>query len=171
MSLDAAAPERVIAQVRRQGRVLVVPALLFIAAVGAGSYLMLGWAQQAWQVWTVLGGFVAVVTFGCLAPYFNWLGQRATITTKRVIVRRGVVVRLRHELVHARGYEVVVRVGPAQRLFGTGDLLLHSGDAPPVRLRDIPRPGTVHNALQSLIERAPRPVPEALGGTVAWGRR
>lgn len=172
MSSDATAgaPEQVIARVRRHGRVLIIPAVVGIAAVWACSFFVFGWASETWQVLLVLG-LGAAILVGCLASYLSWLGQRATITTRRVIVRKGVVVHLRHELLHARGYEVVVRVGPMQRMMGTGDLLLHSGDAPPVRLRDIPRPGVVHGALQSLIERAPRQVPEVLGGTVAWGQR
>ena len=46
---------------------------------------------------------------GCLLPFLAWLTRRTTITTRRIILRSGVFARVRRELLHSRGYDVVVR--------------------------------------------------------------
>ena len=43
-----------------------------------------------------------VVLLGCLLPFLAWLTRRATITTRRLILRSGIFVRVREEVLHNR---------------------------------------------------------------------
>jgi hypothetical protein len=160
--------ERVVARLRRHGRVLALPALLLIATVGATAYLvpaLEGWPQTA----TLLG---------CALPYLAWLASRATITTHRVIVRRGLFVRVRRELWHRRGYDVQVSRSWLQGVIGAGDVRLETGHEVPVVLRDVPGPLAVQAALHELMAEShslggPALGPSAAidGDTIAWGGR
>lgn len=145
-----AAPEQVVARLRRHARVLALPAVLLIAVAGAAGYAMAVVAEW-WLQLVVVGIALVVVVAGCLVPFLAWLSQRTTVTTRRVIVRRGVFVRVRQELVHARGYDIVVRRSWAQRALGSGDVRLDSGHDHPIVLRDLPDPILLQAALHELM--------------------
>jgi uncharacterized membrane protein YdbT with pleckstrin-like domain len=168
--------ERVVARLRRHARVLALPALLLVAVAGATGYVVPvldeGWPRLAAVVVAAL-----VVLVGCVIPYLSWLAARTTITTRRVIVRRGLFVRVRRELWHRRGYDVQVRRGWLQRTAGTGDVRLETGHDVPVVLRDVPDPLAVQAALHELMAsahalRAPAVGPGTPpdGDTAPWAR-
>lgn len=179
---SAAAPtappaERVVARLRRHARILIVPVILLVAVAGATGYA-LGLVSEAWQLLALLGGALLVVVLGCLLPYLSWLTGRTTITTRRIIMRNGVFVRVRNEVPLARIREVSVRKTPGQSLFGSGDVRIAVGQERPVVLRDLPKPHLVQGALHDLMETGPGPAtrgPAAAmmldGDTVAWGGR
>ncbi|MFE6963833.1 PH domain-containing protein [Agromyces sp. NPDC057679] len=179
---SAAAPtappaERVVARLRRHARVLILPVIVLVA-VAAGTGYALGFVGELWQLLALLGGALLVVVLACLLPYLAWLTGRTTITTRRIIMRRGVFVRVRNEVVHARVREVSVRKTPGQSLFGSGDVRIDVGQERPVVLRDLPKPQLVQAALHELMETAHGPAtrgPAAAtlldGDTVAWGGR
>lgn len=168
--------ERVVARLRRHGRVLALPALLLVATVGATAYLvpaLEGWPQTA----TLIGAAILVV-LGCALPYLAWLTTRTTITTRRVIVRRGLFVRVRRELWHRRGYDVQVSRSWMQGVIGSGDVRLETGHEVPVVLRDVPGPLAVQAALHELMAEshslggpALGPSTAIEGDTIAWGGR
>ncbi|WP_395243756.1 PH domain-containing protein [Agromyces sp. MMS24-K17] len=171
------APERVLVRLRRHARVLILPALLLVVVAGGATYLV-AIVDEDWQRWAVLGAAALVVAAGSGLPYLAWLTRRTTVTTRRIIVRSGIFVRTRRDVLHAVGYQVVVRRTPMQRLFGTGDLRIESGGDRPLVLVDVPSPGRVQAALHELVERSPdlafrgrRPGPSADGDTVAFGTR
>ena len=144
--------ERVVARIRRHARRLVLPALLLIATAGVGAYALAvlpeGWLRVAVGVVALL-----VIVVGCVLPFLAWLTQRTTITTRRVIVRRGLFARERQELLHGRGYDVTIRRTWVQSAFGSGDVNMYAGHDQPVVIRDAPNPVQVQSALDELIER------------------
>jgi membrane protein YdbS with pleckstrin-like domain len=171
--------ERVIARLRPHGRVLVLPTLIMIATVAVASYFVGNLAEE-WQNNGLLIGAVAVVVLFWLLPLLAWLSRRYVVTSRRIVVRHGLFVRTRQELLHSRGYDVRVRRHALQSLFRTGTIELRTGPDRPLVLRDIPRPGLVQAALHDLIEKnqqhlAPRW--RQTGGranddeTTAWGQR
>lgn len=174
----AASVERVVARLRRHARVLVLPALLLIATAGGTAYALAVVAEW-WQRLAVVGVAVLVVAAGCLMPFLGWLTRRTTITTRRIILRHGVFVRVRQELLHGRGYDVMVRRTWAQRFFGSGDVRIDTGQEHPVVLRDVPNPNLVQSALHELMEHEHSRIadhrrgeqPTIDGDTVAWGGR
>lgn len=173
----AAPVERVVARVRRHARRLAFPAVLLVALAG-GTAFALAMLPELWQQLAVVGLAVLVLIVGVLLPYLAWLTRRTTITTRRTILRSGVFVRVRQELLHSRGHDVTVRRTWAQSAFGSGDVRIDTGNERPFVLRDVPNPELVQAALQELMVESRIPIADhrraesaADGDTVAWGGR
>lgn len=170
--------ERVIVRIRRHARVLIIPALLLIATAGGAAYALAA-LREPWQQLAVLGATLAIVLLGSFLPFLSWLTRRTTITTRRIILRSGVFVRLRQELLHSRGYDVTVRRSWAQSAFGSGDVRINTGHDHPVVLRDVPKPQLVQVALHELMAESDTGISDrrraeqsaADGDTVVWGGR
>lgn len=126
----------------------------------------------------LLVGGISVLLLTWLLPLFRWLAQRYIITTRRIIIRSGTFTRMRQELLHSRGYDVIVRKRSVQSLFGSGDVLINTGLDHPVMLRDVPSADLVQGALHDLMEQSMNPIAarrqaEAShpGETTRWGTR
>jgi uncharacterized membrane protein YdbT with pleckstrin-like domain len=178
MSSPAQDPERVIARLRPHGRVLFWPSLILIAATTAMTYFT-GSFPEAWENIAVFGGAVLAILVLWLLPLVAWLGTRYTITTRRIVLRHGFFVRIRQELLHSRGYDIVVRKNAMQSLFGSGDVRINTGLEHPVVLRDVPGADLVQSVLHDLMERSLNPIAarrqaESAGApdeTRVWGVR
>jgi membrane protein YdbS with pleckstrin-like domain len=177
-------PERVLARLRPHARVLTLPSLALIAIAGAVGYFG-GVVEEPWQRTALYAAAGLGVVLFWLLPLLNWLSHRYIITTRRLILRRGLGVRVRQELLHSRGYDVSVSRGPLQTLFRSGDVRINTGLEAPVVLKDVPNAGLVLAALQDLFEASGNPMasrrqqyeshPGQPGnpadGTQAFGRR
>src|SRR3954453_20334561 len=118
-------PEAVIARLRSHGRALFWPACALIADSGGVAYLG-GVLPSGWPRWAVLiaGGIVLLVLV--LIPVLRWLSGNYTVPTRRVVIRSGLLVRHRQELLHSRIYDVTMRQRGLQHLFLTGDILINA---------------------------------------------
>ncbi len=170
--------ERVVARVRRHARRLALPAVLLICVAGGVPYA-LHLFPEPWQQLAVVAAAALVLVLGVLLPFLAWLTRRITITTRRTILRSGVFVRIRQELLHSRGYDVTVRRTWAQSAFGSGDVRINTGHERPFVLRDVPAPELVQAALQELMIESHTRIADhrraeqsmADGDTIAWGGR
>ncbi|WP_027479125.1 PH domain-containing protein [Gryllotalpicola ginsengisoli] len=129
------------------------PSVAFIAICGAYGY----YGQQFEQMWarlSILAAATLLTILLCVLPLAAWLSRRIIITTRRIVVRSGFLVRVRQELLHSRGYEVELRRGPLQSMFGSGNLRITVGGETALVLRDIPQARTVQGALHDLMENA-----------------
>ncbi|MGX5680800.1 PH domain-containing protein [Schumannella luteola] len=151
--LPYAESERVLARVRSHARALALPSLLLLLVCAGLGYLG-GRLPEAWQNLALLGLAVVLVVVGWLAPLCRWLARNVTITSRRTVLRSGVVVRTRQEVLHSRIVDVTVRKTVLQSLFGSGDVLLGTGAGRPLVLRDVPTPDLVADALHELMEAA-----------------
>ncbi|PRY68875.1 membrane protein YdbS with pleckstrin-like domain [Glaciihabitans tibetensis] len=170
--------ERVIASLRPHARVLFWPSLVLIATAGLGTYFA-GQLREDWQTGAVVVGAIVVAVLLWLLPTLAWLAKRYVITTRRIVLRQGLFVRTRQELLHSRGYDVTVRKHAMQSMFRSGNVQINTGLDHPVVLRDIPSADLVQAALHDLMESnqnsvstrrqqdASRPTDE----TTAWGSR
>lgn len=171
-----APPERVVVRLRSNARRLVWSVLVLVAVAGALGYFVGNFAEP-WHEIAALAGAAAVVLLACILPFFGWLARRYTITSRRLIVRSGLFVRVRREIPHSRGYDVTVRRTWVQSAFGSGDVRVSTGAESPVTLRNVPNPGLVQSVLNELVEAARpamapyRPPSTAYDDTVAWGGR
>lgn len=169
-------PEVVVLRFRSHGRRLVLPVLL-LAAIAAVAGFWVGRLPAGWMNLAAgIGAAAAALLLGVL-PYLSWLAGRTTVTTRRVIVRRGLFVRHRSELALARVREVRQRRSLGQRLWGTGSIeLLHGAER--FVLSDVPGLRVTADALQELMERSfayesrlqrasAAALPGAFGGTAA----
>ncbi len=171
-------PERVVARVRSHARRLIPSALLLIAVAGGTTYA-LGLLADPWAQLGILAAAVLVVLVGCLLPLIAWLTRRTTITTRRVILRRGVFSRVRQEILNSRATDVDVRAGWFASMFGSGDVVINTAHDRTYVLKDVPRPELVQAALQELMDPSSPAALEhrramragADGDTVAWHRR
>ncbi len=156
MTLSDRDPESVVAEFRSNVARLVIPAILFVAAVAAVAFF--GFRLEGVWRWILVGGAGAVVLFGFIVPLWLWASRQYTITTRRTILREGMVVRRRREILHARVLEVALSRTPAQLAAGSGDVVLELGGGHSAKLRSIRTPVLVQAALTDLVgaQRADR---------------
>ncbi|MCU1469683.1 MAG: hypothetical protein JWQ39_832 [Glaciihabitans sp.] len=178
MSADGQVPESVVARLRPHGRAMFWPSLALILIVGFAAYFY-GQFPQTWENLGVLVGAALLALLLWVIPLFAWLGRNYTLTTRRIVLRSGFLVRVRQELLHSRGYDVTVRKTALQSAFGSGDVQINTGLDHPVVLRDVPNADLVQAALHDLMEEsqnsvsthrqqeASRPSDE----TTIWGTR
>lgn len=171
-------PERIVANLRPHGRAMFWPSLVLIGGVGAVAYFS-GRFDEEWQNLAVLAGGAAAIVLLWMLPLLFWLAKRYTITTRRIVLRRGLFVRTRQELLHSRGYDVSVRKTALQSLFRSGDVSINTGLENPVVMRDTPSADLVQGALHDLMEQSLNPIAArrqaeqsgATDETTAWGAR
>jgi uncharacterized membrane protein YdbT with pleckstrin-like domain len=147
----APTPELRVARFRGHARRLVWSALVLIAVAGVCGYLY-GNLPAGIENWMLLAAAAAVILVLVLLPFLRWWAHVYTITTRRVIERRGAFVPRRRELLHVRGYTIQARRGLLQRLWGTGTLTLSNGVDEPMRLANVPSVELVHEALVDQVE-------------------
>ena len=170
--------EHLVATLRSHGRGLFWPTIVLIGGAGGVAYFY-GQFPEAWQNIAVLIGGLFLVFLLWLLPLLRWLGRRYTITTRRIVLRKGFFVRVRQELLHSRGYDITVRKNALQSMFGSGDVQINTGLEHPVVLRDVPNADLVQGALHDLMERSINPIAARRQAaesrppddTVVWGER
>ncbi len=136
---------------RPHARALILPSIVLVAAAGVASYGLFA-LDELWQRLAALLAGVVVIGALWVLPLLNWLSTQYLITTRRLVLRRGLVVRTRLEVLLSRGHDVTVRRSGLQSLFRSGDVLLNTGLDRPVLLRDVPRADLVAAALTDLLE-------------------
>lgn len=162
-----APPELRVARFRGHARRLFWCALVLIAVAGACGYLY-GNLPEPFENWMLLTVAAVLVFLLVLLPFLAWWSHVYTITTRRVIERRGIFSARRRELAHVRGYTIQVRRGLVQRMWGAGTLVLSNGADPAMRLANVPSVELVYEALvdqvevnQILAHRDGQPLPPA----------
>ncbi|WP_051143255.1 PH domain-containing protein [Humibacter albus] len=150
--------ERVVARLRRHVRRMFWPSIALFAICGVAAYFSFvysGWLSMV--IWAA-AGLLAVLLF--LLPLLGWLSTRYTVTTRRLIIRTGLFVRERRELLHSRGYTVTVRTSWLQSMFRSGTVVIGAADEKAIaRLRDVPHVNVVTDALHDLMENSQRLYP------------
>lgn len=150
-------PEVVIARLRPHSRALFFPTVALLIDIAVVSYFA-GSLPAEWMNLLVLAGGALIALLLFVVPVLRWLAQNDTITTRRVVIRSGVLVRSRQELLHSRGYDVTVRQAGLQLLFRSGDVLINTGLEHPVVLQDVPNAELVQSALHDLMEASLNPI-------------
>lgn len=143
--------ETVVARLRPHARALFFPVLLLVAVAGAFGFL--SGLREQWQVIAVCVAAVALIVAGFLIPLLRWLTTSYTITTRRIAVRSGLLVRSRHELLLSRAHDVAVTKSALQSMLGSGDVRLGTAIDRPIVLRDVPSASLVSETLHDLMER------------------
>ena len=152
MAAEGQVPETVVARLRPHARVLFWPSLFLIAIAGGTAYLA-SIVREPWQETAALAGGGALAVLLWLVPLLSWLAHRYTITTRRLVIRSGLLVRRRQEILHSRSYDVVVRQTALQSLFRSGDVHVNTGVEHPVVMVDVPGVDLVQAALTDLMEQ------------------
>jgi membrane protein YdbS with pleckstrin-like domain len=141
--------EHVVARFHSSGRRLILPAIATVAACAGTGYLA-GRMPESWGAAVLVAGALLVFGLG-IVPFVLWSSRVYTVTTRRIVVRSGFLVRSRQEVLLTRGFDITLRRGPLQLLAGSGDIVLETGGDPLV-LRDAPSAKLVQAALADLVE-------------------
>ncbi|MGH3540619.1 MAG: PH domain-containing protein, partial [Pseudonocardiaceae bacterium] len=88
--------ERVVVHKHPHWKMLVLPVLAFLLIVGLGSYVAALIAGHSWQLYGWIGlavvGGIAVLWL-TVVPLLRWRTTHFVLTTRRVLVREGVLSR------------------------------------------------------------------------------
>ncbi len=144
-------PETIVAELRPSAGALVVPSILLVLVAAAGGYFVFR-LDEGWQRWAMLGAAVLLILLCFVLPLCAWSSRRYTITTRRTVLRQGMVAHSRREVLHSRVLEVVLHRSAAQRIAGSGDVLLELGQGRTAVLRSIRSPRLVQEALTDLVD-------------------
>lgn len=134
--------EKIVFRAHSHWKNLVGPVLVTAASVAVVTYALLELVpdpdRHLWQRWTfvVVGGLVVVV-FG-VWPFLAWLTSTDTLTTRRLISRRGILSREGKDIPIDRVHSVSYRRSLLDRLLGCGTLVVQTaGDDSDVELYDV----------------------------------
>jgi uncharacterized membrane protein YdbT with pleckstrin-like domain len=151
--------ETVVLHTRTHVKALLMPLLTLIVG------LVIGVAGQIWLpgaaalvVWII----VAVgVIWWVLRPLIVWASATYTVTTRRLITRRGVITRRGHDIPLSRISDVAYEHGLIDRMLGCGTLIISDASTHgQVVLHDIPdveeTQRKIHELVDGLNDRAVR---------------
>ena len=125
--------ETVVARLRPHVRGLVWPGILLLLIAGATGFFA-GTLPEEWMNLAVLAAAGILFVVGCVVPWLRWMSRGYTITTRRTVVRSGLLARERRELLHSRASDVTVRASPLQSMVGSGDVRIeHQSASEPAR--------------------------------------
>lgn len=135
-----ASNERVIFEAHSHWKNIFVPVLVTVAVTALAVFALVEWVDEdlAWQRWTVVAvAGLLVLVFG-LWPIVVWLASTDTLTTRRLISRRGVFSREGKDIPIDRVQSVSYRRTFIERILGCGTLVVQTaGETSDVELTDV----------------------------------
>ncbi|SER58999.1 PH domain-containing protein [Propionibacterium cyclohexanicum] len=148
--------EQLVVRLRSHPRVLMGPAFMLIL-LAAGFGIVIGQVPRNWGSavsWVRIGLaaiFLVCVVIFVLSPALRWLTTSYTITTRRIMLRTGLVHRSGHDLPLNRISDVAFRRSLLDRLCGCGTIRLVTSSEQPLELPGVPEVADVQNVLAELI--------------------
>jgi uncharacterized membrane protein YdbT with pleckstrin-like domain len=142
--------EQVVVHTHPHWKKIVLPVLALLLVVGLGSYLAAVIATQTWSAagWAALGGLgLVLVGWLTVLPVIRWRTTHFVVTTRRVLVREGVLTRQGIDIPMARINSVQFRHNIIERLLGCGTLVIESASEEALEFDDIPDIERVHMLL------------------------
>jgi uncharacterized membrane protein YdbT with pleckstrin-like domain len=150
------------------GPTVLAPVIVFVATFGAGK-IPAGSAQGKLRL---LVAVLALVAFGwwVVRPYLHWFTTHFVLTTRRVIMREGLVARRGRDIPIFRINDVTFSHTVIERIFGAGTLVVESaGERGQVTLTDIPHVEDVQREIYTLMDADDARRRRATGGDVGEG--
>jgi membrane protein YdbS with pleckstrin-like domain len=146
--------ERLVLVLRRHIKVLLAPLLILLISAGIAGVLI-GLARsrtdQTWLTWTIVGIAVLIVLRWSLWPFLTWWYTIHAITTRRLVLRTGVLNRSGHDMPLTRLNDVSFEHNLIERMLGCGTLVVESaGERGQLTLEDIPKVELVQRTLYRL---------------------
>lgn len=155
---------------------LVLPIVALVVTVGLASYLffLVPHGSVQWPLrWVIVGVAVAVLGWWVVRPWLRWLTTRYVVTTRRVMIRRGLVRRHGRDIPMSRINDVSFDCTLVERMLRCGTLTIESaGEHGQIALGDVPGVEHVQRTIYALAEQEnARLGPRATGSPWAgsWG--
>jgi uncharacterized membrane protein YdbT with pleckstrin-like domain len=137
-------------------KVLVPPVLIAVVAVFVGAFAtaQAGNLDQKTPVrLVILAVAIVVIALFSVVPAIKWATTHFVLTTKRVVMRTGILARQGRDIPLFRVNDVTFSHTMWERLFGAGTLTVESaGERGQVTLSDIPHVEDVQRELYRLVE-------------------
>lgn len=146
--------ERVVVQLRTHGKALVAPVLALLVLAGVTGLAVALMPESLVPVgWVALAALVAAgVLWWVVVPFLRWRTTTYTLTSRRLITRRGILGRHGHDVPLARIVHVGYQRSLGDRLLGCGTLYLRTAsEAEPLVLPDVPDVAQVHRMVDELV--------------------
>ena len=153
--------EQVVRHLNPHWITLVRPVVVFVVTMGAGGFLLSYAAHTGLSSLPVAPVRLAVLVVGlavlawfALAPLLRWRSTHYVFTTRRVLIRVGVLTHRGRDIPLQRINDVGFRQSLGDRLIGAGTLVVESaGELGQQRLYDIPHADRMQHLLNQLIEQ------------------
>jgi uncharacterized membrane protein YdbT with pleckstrin-like domain len=130
---------------------VLAPVIVFAATYGAGK-IPESKAQSGLRIAVAVAALLAFLWF-CVRPYVRWLTTHFVVTTRRVLMREGLVARKGRDIPIFRINDVTFEHTVLERMFGAGTLIVESaGERGQVTLTDIPHVEDVQREIYTLMD-------------------
>ena len=146
--------EHVVVSTRTHPKVLLGPLalLVILLAVGVVDQVMLDSHALHMVVWILV---VLAILWFVVRPVLVWWAASYTVTTRRLITRRGVLTRKGHDIPLSRISDVEYEMGVIDRMLGCGTLKISDASTDgEVTLPDIPHVEQFQRRLNDLLHSA-----------------
>ena len=142
--------EHVVVHKHPHWKMLVLPVVALLLIVGLGSYAAALVSGESWRLFgwiglAVLGGIG--VLWLTVTPLLRWRTTHFVLTSKRVLVREGILSRSGIDIPINRINTVQFRHSLIDRILGCGTLIIESASDEPLEFDDIPQVEKVHSLL------------------------
>lgn len=172
--------ERVVLHKHPHWKMLILPVLFFIVAIGGGAAFA-AWVSH-WRdsgftshlPWYIALGVVAglILIFLVLVPVLRWATEHFVISTGHVFFRTGILKRRAHQIPLARIQNMETEVGFWGRLLGYGSLIVESAADQPLEFENVASLPKVQATLNQLIsDDRSGSAPESTAGDGSAGDR
>lgn len=144
--------ETVVVDTRTHVKALLWPlvCLVLLLAVGVAVQVVADRGTVALVVWVLLA---LAALWWVVRPLLVWLTATYTVTDRRLITRRGVLVRRGHDIPLSRISDVSYEFGVIDRMLGCGTLIVSDASTHGrVRLHDIPDVEQTQRTLNRLLQ-------------------
>jgi uncharacterized membrane protein YdbT with pleckstrin-like domain len=133
--------EQVVMHKHPHWKLILVPIIVLLVVVALGSFVgslvaTQTWAPWAWLALVVVG--VVLVVWLTVVPVIRWRTTHFVITTRRVLIREGVLARHGIDIPMSRINSVQFRHTLLERILGCGTLIIESASDEPLEFDDIP---------------------------------
>jgi uncharacterized membrane protein YdbT with pleckstrin-like domain len=145
--------EEIVDSFRPHWRVLFVPVVVLVVGTFAAVYLLI-WTDVEAVRWGLLAAAVIVAIVFVLRPFVQWLTTEYFLTTRRIIIRSGVIAKRGRDMPLSRINDARYSSSILGRLLGYGTLVVESAsEHGQMVILAVPRIEFVHREIYQLSEQ------------------
>jgi membrane protein YdbS with pleckstrin-like domain len=152
--------EQVEFEMRPHWRSMIVPSLLLLVTVAAGSYLLAVIPDGRFAAaarWAVVAVAVVLIAVWFVHPLLTWLTTQYVFTNRRIITRTGIIARSGKDMPLSKLNDVSFHYNLLERLLHCGTLTVSSASEDGLLvIRNVPRVEEIQREIYRLSEEDER---------------